>query len=1116
MFRKPWFWAAFTAITIVCTLFGFKYFPHAFPMLEVELTMNREAALDAAKEAAERLDLGPDDYFQAANFVVDGRTRTFVELEGGGTEVFRKMLTDTLYTPYRWQVKHLKEGDANYVTLRFSPTGEFIEFWEYLPEDEPGAALEADSARGIAETFATDWGIFLNQYELVEESQHEVPSGRINHWFVYERPDIQIGEGRYRLRLQVSGDRVTELDHSVKVPEAFNRRYKEMRSANNTIAFSGTVAMFLLYGLGGIGLGLFILMRQGWVLWRKPLFWGFFVSFMASLGQVSYFPLYWSHYDTALSANGFILENILQIVLQFVLMGVALTLTFIAAESMTRKAFPNQLQLWKIWSKDVAASPTTLGFTVAGYWFVGIFFAFDIALYLFANNVLGWWSPAGSMVDPDIVATWFPWLFAVGASLQAGFWEECLFRAIPIAGAALIGARYGGRRYWIIGAFILQALIFGAGHASYPVQPAYARVVELIIPSIGFGLVYLYFGLLPGIITHFAFDVVWFSLPIFIDSSPGAWIDKTLVILTTLIPLFVIFWARLSAGSWTKLLPTHFNSAFVPTVQVETAPPKPVLEPTIGFTSKAKRITLIGGVIGLIIALASAQWVNLAPDLTLNKSEAIAMAEQELASRDIILDDSWKRVANAQGDYGKKADYRFVWGEKDGAYFSPLVGSYLWAPNWHVRFVRFDDSIAVDERAEEYIVLVNQNGLIKYLHLLPEARAGAELTEDEARASVYAGLMDRYQIDATKLKEITAFESQKPNRKGWRFTFSDTANYPLESGEARTVYNIEGDEHCYFSNYLHTPEEWRRDDRKRQNVYRILGMSSKFPFILTLLGAVILAVVAWSRKKFSVSLFRRLFAITLVIGLIKMLNGFQAAMINFSTSEPFTNQLAIQIGGNLMGAIVMGLFVGLMAGLVGGWLREGKAGSQAVANDNRFAITALSAGAIIAGVTALIMKASPRLLPPWNDFGVEFIGGSIPILGVAFDVCDGFLMSATIALILIAALNWFTGGWRYRKSLFGALFVILGIANADISSIMHVGFWIAQGMVGGLILLALYTKVFRFNMAMIPLALFVPVALKAINAGLTAVHPTALPGAILGILLAGALAWYWSLWMGKE
>jgi membrane protease YdiL (CAAX protease family) len=56
--------------------------------------------------------------------------------------------------------------------------------------------------------------------------------------------------------------------------------------------------------------------------------------------------------------------------------------------------------------------------------------------------------------------------------VPGGFWEEALFRAVPIAGAALIGDRFGKRNLFIAVAFVVQAIIFGAGHAPYPNQPA--------------------------------------------------------------------------------------------------------------------------------------------------------------------------------------------------------------------------------------------------------------------------------------------------------------------------------------------------------------------------------------------------------------------------------------------------------------------------------------------------------------------------------------------------------------------------------------------------------------------------------------------------------------------
>ncbi len=503
-------------------------------------------------------------------FSLNGSVQSFVELEAGGKEAYTAMLAGDLYSPYTWIVRRFAEGETNETVIRFRPDGTPYGFREKMPEDEPGASLEPDQAQVLAEAaVASGWDVDLGAYELVETSHEVRPGGRTDHTLVYERPDITIGEGLYRLRLTVSGDRFTELTHFIKIPEAFSLRYEEMRSANDGIATGAAFAMAILYLAGGCIIGLFFLMRDRWVLWKPAVKWALFVALLQALVILNQWPLLWMGYDTAISSTTFALQQIAMAIGQLVGMGALLALSFMAAESLSRRAFPQHVQLWRSWSKEVASTKTLLGQTVAGYLLIGIFFAYDVWLYFVATNNLGWWSPSSALTDPNVLANYFPWLTSLAISLQAGFWEECLFRAVPLACAALLGKRFGKPWLWISGAMVLQALIFAGGHANYPAQPAYARLVELIIPALGFGGLYLVFGLVPAIVLHFAFDVVWFALPLFAASSSGIWIDRGLVILLTLIPLWIVLRARWKAGSWGEVPADDYNSAWTP-------PPAPV------------------------------------------------------------------------------------------------------------------------------------------------------------------------------------------------------------------------------------------------------------------------------------------------------------------------------------------------------------------------------------------------------------------------------------------------------------------------------------------------------------------------------------------------------------
>src|SRR5437773_1897632 len=334
-------------------------------------------------------------------------------------------------------------------------------------------------------------------------------------------------------------------------------------------------------------------------------------------------------YDTALPASGFAIRQFLRAAATFGLFSMLLTVSFMAAETLSRRAFPHHIQFWRVWSRPVSSSKFIFGETLAGYLLVTLFFAYEIVLYFFAQEKLGWWTTSDSLLNPAMVATYVPSLAAIAQAAQAGFWEESLFRAAPLAAAALIGDKFGKRRTFIVGAMILQALVFASGHAGYANQPAYARVVELIIPSFAFGSLYLAFGLLPGIVLHFTYDTVWMSLPLFVSSTGRAHFEQAIVILLVLIPLWVVIVNRARLAARAEVPKEALNESWKPREVHEVHPEPTVVPEQTAISPAILRALPVAGLIGLLLWLIASPFHTDAPSIQITRPEAESIAAMQ-------------------------------------------------------------------------------------------------------------------------------------------------------------------------------------------------------------------------------------------------------------------------------------------------------------------------------------------------------------------------------------------------------------------------------------------------------------------------------------------------------
>ena len=95
----------------------------------------------------------------------------------------------------------------------------------------------------MAETFLTaELGRDLAALEFVEVQTQERPN-RIDHTFNWKLRDFAVGEAHYRLYVRLQGDQIGGFGEYLKIPEAWERDYAELRSRNET---TGLVAATLL------------------------------------------------------------------------------------------------------------------------------------------------------------------------------------------------------------------------------------------------------------------------------------------------------------------------------------------------------------------------------------------------------------------------------------------------------------------------------------------------------------------------------------------------------------------------------------------------------------------------------------------------------------------------------------------------------------------------------------------------------------------------------------------------------------------------------------------------------------------------------------------------------
>ena len=137
--------------------------------------------------------------------------------------------------------------------------------------------------------------------------------------------------------------------------------------------------MVLLYVVGGIGVGLFFMLRARWVLWRQAAVWGLIVGGMQALGDAQRVAADVDdlrHGAAALDVSSPADRDARRDARR--LLGVLRAVVHGGRNADAPRVRPPPAVLARLVEGPRAARTDILGRTVAGYLLVSVFFAYDV------------------------------------------------------------------------------------------------------------------------------------------------------------------------------------------------------------------------------------------------------------------------------------------------------------------------------------------------------------------------------------------------------------------------------------------------------------------------------------------------------------------------------------------------------------------------------------------------------------------------------------------------------------------------------------------------------------------------------------------------------------------
>ena len=983
------------------------FFYDAFPEATIDFRITREEAGERAGTFLDSRGLDVEGYRHSAIFRYDGMAKTFLERELG-LEGATALIGNPVRL-WRWSNRWVRELEKEEFRVEYTAGGELAGFSHLIEEEAEGASLDQAEARSLAERFLSGtMGRDLAGLTFVEAETTERPN-RSDHTFTWKLSDFEVSEATYRLTVGIQGDQVGRYHEYLKVPEAWQREYEELRSYNKATGLIAAVLMVLIW------IGMLVALTQSIrardVRWKTVTVFTAIAFVLTFLAELNTLPLTEFNFDTTGTYGSFLTSHLLWALLGALGQAVLIGFLTAGAEPLYRRSYGDQISLNQQFLPAGIRTKRFLTGTVIGLTMTALFVAYQTVFYVVADD-LGAWSPAQIPYD-QMVNTYIPWVVVLLIGFMPAVSEEFTSRAFSIP----FLQRFLKKR-WL--AVVISALVWGFAHAGYPQQPFYIRGIEVGLAGIAVGYVMIRWGLLPALVWHYTIDAFYTAMILLRSSNSYFVISAGLSVGLMLLPFVAALVLYIRHRYFVDPEPLLNRAESPPLDELEEAEPGETPGPeaqALSASEPASAYTPLSGrrlVISAAVIAAAAGLFLLDYEKPLEETafavtagEAEAAARSYLGGRGVDLEEYRVVVTGSSAASRNVAKYRM---ERAGfAAIDSLYSQHLPLNRWRVRFFR-------PLEKEEYHVYVDcGDGTVdSYTHLVEEEAPGADLSEEVAWAVAEAHLRE-FGVDPGEFEPVESSSEKMKARRDHTFVWEALEGDPrnLDESHYRIRVHVIGDEANGFHRFVKLPEEWLREREESTTFKAVLSGLEIAAIVVVVLHLIWLLIRQMRAQALG---WRKPVTLGLIAGalfLVGYLNSLPAFYAGYSTAMATAIFTIIQVVGAVLGLIAVGLavvcYLGLADSLYPGCLERlrgpGRAGffRDAV----WIALLAWVAGKVGDRLSGLVARQFPAFAEP--GFGLLSLTGmndaAPAVSGLISTLTTGALLPIGYGIVIYYALK---------------------------------------------------------------------------------------------------------------